>query len=187
MSSDAEKKLLVSILRQANIGHIDWDRVAKDLSVPTKSAAQMRWQRFKKTLPDFNQEQNGNGNSSPLATPRKRQSPTKSKAPKGSPLKKQKRSKVDSDDDDEELEFDNYDEKENKIAPETPARSLPGRKAKARSPIKDAGTSDEEYDIKIEESGENGETQETELTQETVASRGTAVDSGSDFDGDVEA
>ncbi|KAF7893473.1 uncharacterized protein EAF02_001011 [Botrytis sinoallii] len=166
MSSDAEKKLLVSILRQANIGHIDWDRVAKDLSVPTKSAAQMRWQRFKKA---------------------KRQSPTKSKAPKGSPLKKQKRSKVESDDDDEELEFDNYDEKENKIAPETPARSLPGRKAKARSPMKDEGTSDEEYDIKNEESGENGETQETELTQETVASGGTAVDSGSDFDGDVEA
>ncbi|KAF7958112.1 hypothetical protein EAE96_003676 [Botrytis aclada] len=186
MSSDAEKKLLVSILRQANIGHIDWDRVAKDLSVPTKSAAQTRWQRFKKTLPDFNQEQNGNASSSPPATPRKRQSPTKSKAPKGSPLKKQKRAKVDSDDD-EELQFDNFDEKETKIAPETPARSLPGRKAKARSPIKDAGTSDEEDDIKNEESGENEETQETELTRETVASRGTAVDFGSDFDGDVEA
>ncbi|TGO49961.1 hypothetical protein BCON_0195g00170 [Botryotinia convoluta] len=180
MSSDAEKKL-VSILRQANIGHIDWDRVAKDLSVPTKSAAQMRWQRFKKTLPDFSQEQNGNANSSPPATPGKRQSPTKSKAPKGSPLKKQKRLKVDSDDDDEELEFDNYDEKENKIAPQTPARSLPGRKAKARSPIKDAGTSDEEDDIKNEKSDENEE------TQETVASGGIAVDSGSDFDGDVEA
>ncbi|TGO67289.1 hypothetical protein BOTNAR_0045g00330 [Botryotinia narcissicola] len=186
MASDAEKKLLVSIRRQANIGHIDWDRVAKDLSVPTKSAAQMRWQRFKKTLPDFNQEQNGNANSSPPATPRKRQSPTKSKALKGSPLKKQKRSKLDSDDDDE-LGFDSYDEKENKIAPKTPARSLPGRKAKAKSPIKDAGTSDEEDDIKNEKSAENGETQETELTRETVASGGTALDSGSDFDGDVEA
>ncbi|TEY65557.1 hypothetical protein BOTCAL_0139g00240 [Botryotinia calthae] len=152
MSSDAEKKLLVSILRQANIGHIDWDRVAKDLSVPTNSAAQMRWQRFKKTLPDFNQEQNGNANPSPPTTPRKRQSPTKSKATKGSPLKKQKRSKVNSDDDDdEELEFDNCDEKDNKITPEIPARSLPGRKAKARSPIKDAGTSDEEDNIKKEE------------------------------------
>ncbi|KAF7954857.1 uncharacterized protein EAE97_000116 [Botrytis byssoidea] len=186
MSSDAEKKLLVSILRQANISHIDWDRVAKDLSVPTKSAAQMRWQRFKKTLPDFNQEQNRSANSSPPATPRKRQSPTKSKALKGSPLKKQKRLKLDSDDDDE-LGFDNYEEKENKIAPETPARSLPGRKAKAKSPIKDAGTSDEGDDIENEESGEYGETQETELTQETVARGETAVDLGSDFDEDVEA
>ncbi|CCD43930.1 hypothetical protein BofuT4_P061400.1 [Botrytis cinerea T4] len=175
MSSDAEKKLLVSILRQASIGHIDWDRVAKDLSVPTKSAAQMRWQRFKKTLPDFNQEQNGNASSSPATTPRKRQSPTKSRATKGSPLKKQKRSKVNSDDDDEELEFDNCDEKDNKIAPKTPTRSLPGRKVKARSPIKDAGTSDEEDNIKKEE------------TQVTDASGGGTVDSGSDFDGDVEA
>ncbi|TGO40690.1 hypothetical protein BHYA_0033g00440 [Botrytis hyacinthi] len=173
MSSDAEKKLLVSILRQVNTGHIDWDRVAKDLSVPTKSAAQMRWQRFKKTLPDFNQEQNGNANSSPPATPRKRQSPTKSRAPRGSPLKKQKHLKSDSDDDDEELEFDNYDEKENKIAPETPARSLPGRKAKAKAPIKDVRAM-RKMTWKM-------------MNQETVASGGTAVDSGSDFDGDVEA
>ncbi|KAF7907094.1 uncharacterized protein EAF01_004681 [Botrytis porri] len=173
MSGDAEKKLLVSILRQANISHIDWDRVAKDLSVPTKSVAQMRWQRFKKILPDLNQEQNGNVNSSPPVTPRKRQSPTKSKAPKGSPLKKRKRLKVDSDDDDEEPEFNNYDEKENKIAPETPARSLPG-------------TSDEEDDVKNEESDQDEETQETELTQGTFTSGGTAVDSGSDFDGDLE-
>ncbi|KAF7864471.1 hypothetical protein EAF04_006604 [Stromatinia cepivora] len=201
MSSDAEKqKLMASILRQVNIGHIDWDKVAKDLSVPTKSAAQMRWARFKKTLPTFNQESNGNGTASPPATPKKRQSPTKSKAPKGSPKKKQKRSKsgMDSDDEDEEPQFENDKEENKEITPETPARSLPSRKAKTRSPIKEALTSDEEEeeeeeeeDIKVnvkdEEQIENDETQETEYTEQTTVSGGAVVDSGSDFDGDVEA
>lgn len=140
-SNAANQQLMASILRQVNIGHIDWDQVVKDLGVPTKSAAQMRWQRFKKTLPNFGQEGNGNVTASAPATPKKRQSPTKSKAPKGSPTKKQKRSRsgMDSDDEDDDLQIDNYDDKEEnkEIAPETPARSLPGRKAKIRSPIKD--------------------------------------------------
>lgn len=140
MSTDAEKKLLSSILNQLN-GEIDWDKVVKDVNVPTKSVAQMRWTRFKKTLPNL--ESNGNGTDSPPATPKKRQSPTKSKTPKGSSKKKQKRSKsgIDSDDEDEEAQFENDDEEENKkVTTETPARSLPSRKAKTRSPIKDVRT-----------------------------------------------
>ncbi|CAD6440120.1 7e58eef2-46b2-4b86-aabd-e4b87d07f387 [Sclerotinia trifoliorum] len=191
MSSDAEKRLLSSILNQVNFGHINWDKVAKDVNVSTKSAAQMRWTRFKKTLSTCNQESNGNGTASPAATPKKRQSPKKSKAPKGSPKKKQKRTKsgIYSDDEDEEVQLENDDKEENKkITPETPARSLPSRKAKTRSPIKEALTSDEEEDeinveVKDREQIENGETQGTEFTEETMAN---VVDSGSDFDGDVE-
>ncbi|KAJ8068698.1 hypothetical protein OCU04_002397 [Sclerotinia nivalis] len=195
MSSDAEKKLLASILNQVNIGHIDWDKVAKDVSVPTKSAAQMRWTRFKKTLPTFNQEPNGNGTASPPATPKKRQSPTKSKAPKGSHKKKQKRSKFGIDSDDEDEDEDDDKEENKKITPATPARSLPSRKAKTRSRIKEALTSDEEEeeedeikaDVKDEEQIENDETQGTEYTEETIASGGAVVDSGCNFNGDMEA
>ncbi|KAI9647049.1 hypothetical protein NHQ30_005051 [Ciborinia camelliae] len=197
MSSDAEKqKLMASILSQVNTSHIDWEKVAKDLNVPTKSAAQMRWQRFKKTLPNFSQETNGNNTSSPPATPKKRQSPTKSKAVKASPAKKQKRSRsaVDSDEEeDDDSQFDNYDKEEKKeISPETPARSLPSRKAKTRSPIKDAYASDVEeedeikVEVKCEDQIDNEETQETQETQGTIGSGVAVLDSGSDFDGVVE-
>ncbi|ESZ91446.1 hypothetical protein SBOR_8169 [Sclerotinia borealis F-4128] len=188
MSSDAEKqKLMGSILSQVNIGHINWDKVAKNLNLPIKSAAQMRWARFKKTLPNFSQESNGNSTTSPPATPKKRQSPTKSKANKRSPTKKQKLSKsvIVSDDEDDEPQFDSYDKEEIKeIVPETPLQSLPSRKAKVKSPIKDTVTSDEDEDedeeIKIED------TQETQEIQQSIGSGRGAIDSGSDFGGSVE-
>lgn len=141
MSVNSEtKKLIASIHDQVNIGHIDWERVAKDLGTPTANAARVRWQRFRKTLPNLNNEQNEDGTiTPPPMTPRKLQSPKKSKTLKGSPTKKQKRSRPgkDSDDDDDELRFDMKEKEEKKdILPETPARCLPSRKAKAKSPIK---------------------------------------------------
>ncbi|QSZ35495.1 hypothetical protein DSL72_008365 [Monilinia vaccinii-corymbosi] len=144
MTADAEKqKLVASIFSQVNIGSIDWDRVAKDLNTPTANAAQVQWRRFIKTLPNFDNELNGDrchGTASPPNTPKKRQSPSKSKAAKGSPTKKQKRSRsgADSDDEEEELQFDKHDKEESKgVLPEAPARTLPIRKAKIKPPIKE--------------------------------------------------
>lgn len=144
MSADAEKqKLMASILSQVNIGHIDWDRVAKDLNTPTANAARVRWQRFRKTLPTFDNGPNGDsyhGTSSPPVTPKKTHPPSKIKAVNRRPAKKQKRSRPrsESDEEDDELQLDIYDKEESKYAPmERPVRSLPRRKAKSKSPIKE--------------------------------------------------
>ncbi|KAB8300430.1 hypothetical protein EYC80_000603 [Monilinia laxa] len=201
MSADAEKqKLMASILSQVNIGHIDWDKVAKDLNTPTANAARVRWQRFRKTLPSFDNGPNrdgSHGTASPPVTPKKRQSPTKRKSFNRSPAKKQKRSRPrsNSDEENDELEPDIYYKEENNyVLPEIPARSLPSRKAKVKSPIKEAVTSDEEeeedvtkVDMKCEDLIEDRiDGTETQETQGTVESGRAFVDSGSDFDGNVE-
>lgn len=42
-------KLLFALISQTEIKSIDWDRVAREIGVPTKMAAQKRWQRLKQT------------------------------------------------------------------------------------------------------------------------------------------
>ena len=40
-------RLLFSLISQMEVKNIDWDKVARDVGVPTKMAAQKRWQRLK--------------------------------------------------------------------------------------------------------------------------------------------
>jgi len=42
-------KLLFALISQTEIKSIDWERVAREIGVPTKMAAQKRWQRLKQT------------------------------------------------------------------------------------------------------------------------------------------
>jgi len=42
-------KLLFALISQTEIKAINWDRVAREIGVPTKMAAQKRWQRLKHT------------------------------------------------------------------------------------------------------------------------------------------
>ena len=48
MPAESENyKLLFALIAQTEIKSIDWDRVAREIGVPTKMAAQKRWQRLK--------------------------------------------------------------------------------------------------------------------------------------------
>ncbi|RAL67395.1 hypothetical protein DID88_008150 [Monilinia fructigena] len=178
---DAEKqKLMASILSQVNIGHIDWNRVAKDLNTPTANAARVRWQRFRKTLPSFDDGANregSQGTSTPPVTPKKRRSPTKRKSFNRSSAKKRKRSRSRSDSDEEkdELEPDIYDKEENKFQ----AVTIEEEEDKEEDVTK--------VEIKCEDLAEDRiDGSETQEIQGTVESGRAFVDSGSDFDGNVE-
>jgi hypothetical protein len=153
MSAEADRALMAAILTQIEVGKINFSKLAQDLNLPTKTAASMRWYRFKARLND--------GVISATSTPAKipqsstaAPSTTPNKSAKGnrmneSPSKKRKRAGSDiGEKDDSGLDIKGEVDWENVasvVIPETPPRRLPFRKARVTTfKEEDLASEDEE-------------------------------------------
>jgi len=134
MSTAADKALMAAVLSQVDIGKLNYEKLAKDLHLPNKSAASMRWYRFKARL--YNGAPPAKATSAVVAFPPN----TPSKIAKGKngspPTKKRKRAQKDSDGEtpDDELGLDAMGEPDDEGLHEAAvSRRLPIRKARATS------------------------------------------------------
>jgi len=67
--SEADQALCLAVIKQANVTGIDYELLRTQLSLPTKSAASMRWSRFNAKLKQGAAGSSINAANSPPSTP----------------------------------------------------------------------------------------------------------------------
>lgn len=67
--SDADQALMVAVLKQIEVGKVDYEVLRQELNLPTKGAAQVRWSRFNAKI-----KKSVSANGTPNGTPQKKNS-----------------------------------------------------------------------------------------------------------------
>ncbi|KAF8851904.1 hypothetical protein BDZ45DRAFT_678729 [Acephala macrosclerotiorum] len=154
--SAADQALCLGILKQIEVGRIDYELLRIELGLPSKGAAQVRWSRFNSKLKK--------GVASSLAktvkaTSREPSTPTTNPKRKGkTPAKKRK---LDTSDEGEEAEIESRSVKKEggggeaglMEAFQTPIRQLPTRRARVTNFKELAFDGEEEEEEKEEKEG----------------------------------
>jgi len=154
MAVDADKALMAAVLSQVEVANfkIDYEKLAQELSLSTKSAAYMRWSRFKAKL-------NVSG-SAPTTSPLKPRTPKAKTNGKnnGSPSKKRKMNISDWGDEDEDLDLERGVGDEGKgFVEESQNKKLPVRKGRSSTFKVEDGGEDEIDDEVIKYGGKEME------------------------------
>jgi len=150
MAVDADKALMAAVLSQVADFKIDYEKLAQDLSLPTKSAAYMRWSRFKAKL-------NVSG-STPTTSPLKPRTPKAKTNAKNNVSPNKKRKMNISDWGDEDLDLERGDGDEGKgFVEESRNKKLPVRKGRSST-------------FKVEDGGED------EVDDEVIKYRGKEME-----------
>lgn len=162
--SAADQALCLAVLKQVQVGNVDYELLRAELNLPSKNAAQIRWSRFNTKL------RGGVPASKSTGARRGRPSTTTGKVTKGKTKgkPKSKKRKMDFSDDDEEDEVDMIatDDKDEDMKEEgeeetglmtpfqTPTRKLPTRKARVTTFKEGASDDDEEQEQEGEDEDE---------------------------------
>lgn len=178
--SAADQALCLAVLKQIEVGKLNYVLIQKELGLPTPGAARVRWSRFKSRLGDNTATNRAPKN--PPSTPKSKAIP---KSKKGSSNKKRKIQSSDEEDEMEDADTPNTSQDEIKDeeidggdvvmkAAETPSRKLPIRRARVTSfkdlvDGSDGEGGKEEADNEKEEfvdSGHEGTPERTEEAEE---------------------
>jgi hypothetical protein len=135
--SAAEQALCIAVLKQIEVGKVNYELLRKELGLATTNAAQVRWSRFNTKLKG--KKSGKKASDTPPATPKSKGAP---RGKKGSSNKKRK---IESSDEEDEVNTPNTSQDEMKDeagdgdgditmeAAETPTRKLPLKGARVMS------------------------------------------------------